>query len=103
IMTCRDSLEASHYNGQVRDHLYKNTLTPSYATSYLLNAVLSPDYVDVKNDGITDDDLGSFVKFNYTKYEDDYRWRVPYGDSGENLALLNEGVKVTKFDDMGSY
>lgn len=103
VMTCRDSLEASHYNGQVRDKLYKSTLTPSYATSYLLNAVLSPDYVDVKNDGITDDDLGSFVKFNYTKYEDDYRWRVPYADSGENLALLNEGVKVTKFDDMGSY
>ncbi|HTM65470.1 MAG TPA: hypothetical protein VL093_04070 [Flavipsychrobacter sp.] len=94
---------ASQYNGEVRDNLYKNTLTPSYATSYLLNAVLSPDYVDVTNDGITDDDLGSFVKFNYTKCEDDYRWRVPYADSGQNLALLNQGVKITKFDDMGSY
>ena len=91
------------FNGEVRDNLYKNTLSPSYATSYLLNAVLSPDYVDVANDGITDDDMGSFVKFNYTKAENDYRWRVPYSDSGENIALLNEGVKVTKFDDVGSY
>lgn len=94
---------ASQFNGHKRDHLYKNTINPSYATSYLLNAVLSPDYVDVKNDGVSDDDLGSFVKFNYTKTEDDYRWRVPYADSGENLALLNQGTKVTKFDDMGSY
>jgi len=95
--------DASQYNGQVRDRLYKNTLTPAYATSYLLNAMLSPDYVDVTNNGITDDDLGSFVRFNYTRAATDYRWRVPYGDSGENKALLNQGVKVTKFDDMGSY
>lgn len=90
-------------NVQQRDYLYKNTLTPEYATSYLLNAVLSPDYVDVNNDGITDDDMGRFVKFNYTKTEDDYRWRVPYADQNDNVALLNQGVKVTKFDDMGSY
>lgn len=94
---------ASQFNGQVRDNLYKNTLTPAYATSYLLNAVLSPDYIDVKNDGITDDDLGGFVKFNYTKTEEDYRWRVPYGDKEQNVALLNRGVKLTAFDDMGSY
>lgn len=94
---------ASQFNGQVRDNLYKNTLTPAYATSYLLNAVLSPDYVDVKNDGISDDDLGGFVKFNYTKTEEDYRWRVPYGDKEQNVALLNRGVKLTQFDDMGSY
>lgn len=98
-----DSSYASQFNGQVRDFLYKSTLTPAYATSYLLNAVLSPDYVDVKNDGITDDDLGGFVKFNYTRTESDYRWRIPYGDADQNVALLSQGVKVTKFDDMGSY
>lgn len=92
-----------NYLGQNRDELYKTTVTPGYATSYLLNGVLSPDYVDVKNDGITDDDLGGFVKFNYTKTENDYRWRVPYGDKDSNIALLNEGVKVTKFDNMASY
>lgn len=98
-----DTSYVSQFNGQVRDFLYKNTLTPAYATSYLLNAVLSPDYIDVQNDGITDDDMGGFVKFNYTRTSNDYRWRAPYGDKGQNVALLNQGVKVTKFDDMGSY
>lgn len=98
-----DSSYASQFNGQVRDYLYKSTVTPAYATSYLLNAVLSPDYVDVNNDGITDDDLGGYVKFNYTRTENDYRWRIPYGDADQNAALLNKGVKLTKFDDMGSY
>lgn len=95
--------DALQFDGALRDRLYKNTLTPSYATSYLLNAVLSPDYIDVRNDGITDDDLGGFVKFNYTRTETDYRWRAPYGDKAENKALLNEAIKLTKFDDMGSY
>lgn len=94
---------ASQFNTENRDNLYKNTITPSYATSYLLNAVVSPDYVDVENDGISDDDMGSYVKFNYTRTENDYRWRVPYGDKAQNTALLNQGVKVTNFDDMGSY
>lgn len=98
-----NSANTSQSNGQLRDYLYKNTLTPSYATSYMLNAVLSPDYVDVTNDGISDDDLGSFVKFNYTKAEDDYRWRIPYQQDNEEKALLNQGVRATAFDDMGSY
>jgi len=95
--------DATQYNGLVRDNLYKNTLTPAYATTFMLNALLQSDYVDVTNDGITDDDLGNFVKFNYTCTDKDYRWRTPYADKDENLALLNEGTKVTKFDDMGSY
>ncbi len=94
--------DGSPLNERVRDKLYKNTLTPSYATSYLLNGVLSQDYVDVTNDGISDDDLGGFVKFNYSRATTDYRWRVPY-DAGQNNALLNRGVKLTKFDDIGSY
>ncbi len=102
-LTKYDDADETQYNGKNRDRLYKSTRTPSYATSYLLNAVLSPDYVDVTNNGLTDDDLGGFVKFNYTKADNDYRWRAPYCHDGENTALLNEGVKLTKFDDMGSY
>lgn len=106
ILKCNTSDDIHSFNGQNRDELYKNTLTPSYAHSYLLNAVLSPDYVDVTNDGLTDDDLGSYVKFNYTKTESDYRWRIPYGDTAEayrNTTLLNQGTKATAFDDMASY
>lgn len=95
--------DAYNYSGEKRDDLYKSTVTPGYATSYLLNGVYSPDYVDVTNNGFSDDDLGTFIKFNYTKAEDDYRWRVPFSDKDSNLALLNEGVKLTKFDNMASY
>lgn len=98
-----NSANVSASNGQLRDNLYKNTLTPSYATSYMLNSVLSPDYVDVTHDGPSDDDLGSYVKFNYTKAEEDYRWRIPYQQNNEGKALLNQGIKATAFDDMGSY
>lgn len=94
---------ASPDNEEARDHLFKNTLTPAYATSYLLNAVLSPDYVDVLNDGISDDDLGSYLKFHYTRISDDYRWRVPYADQNNNVALLNPGLELNHFDDMGSF
>ncbi len=94
---------ASPDNTEPRDHLFKNTLTPAYATSYLLNAVLSPDYVDVLHDGISDDDLGSYLKFHYTRISDDYRWRVPYADQNNNVAFLNPGLSLNHFDDMGSY
>ncbi|WP_315823152.1 hypothetical protein [Paraflavitalea speifideaquila] len=43
------------------------TRTPAYAHSFLLSGLLSPDYVDVTGNGITEDDLGGAVKFNYTK------------------------------------
>lgn len=106
ILKCNTSADIHRYNGQNRDQLYKNTLTPGYAHSYLLNAVLSPDYVDVTNDGLTDDDIGSYVKFTYTKTESDYRWRIPYGDTAaayRNTTLLNQGAKATAFDDVASY
>ena len=49
-----------------RDGYTQITATPSYAHSCLLTGLLSPDYVDVSGDGITEDDLGTAVKFNYS-------------------------------------
>lgn len=37
------------------------------ATSWLLTAITSPDYVDITGDGCTDDDLGTWVKFHYAQ------------------------------------
>lgn len=82
------------------DNYYSGTITPSYAHSYLLTSVLSPDYVDVTGDGITDDDLGSYTKFNYSLKEPDYRWRAPY-TSG--TAQFNPGYWSDPNDDKGSY
>jgi hypothetical protein len=83
-----------HYNRQV---------LPAYATSYLLSGILSPDYVDVTMDGITDDDLGTAVKFNYSKLPYNYRWRTPFapsapGQTQERIANYNEGLLADKKD-----
>ncbi len=80
------------------DNYYSSNQLPPYAYSYLLTAVLSSDYVDVTGNGPSDDDPGSYTKFNYTKTQDSYKWRTPY--SGANH---NEGFKTDKDDDKGSY
>lgn len=89
---------SSNTNG--RDNFVENQSIPPHAHSYLLTGVLSDDYVDVKNDGITDDDLGNAVKFNYSKQTDNYKWRTPYS---ANKARLMQGMKTDRLDDKGSY
>ena len=84
------------------DRYFSSEETPPYAHSFLLTGVLSPDYVDVTGDGITDDDLGDAVKFNYTKTAgqyNPYEWRTPYSDS----ANFNQGLKTDSRDAKGSY
>ena len=82
------------------DNYYSNTTTPAYAHSYLLSAVLSPDYID--NDGIrgpSDGDLGSYTQFHYSKIIN-YNWRVPIES---NTATFNEGLKSDEKDDKANY
>lgn len=77
-----------------------------YATTFLLTLITSPDYVDIKGDGPTEDDLGSYTKFNYRRVSgtDDkkstdkwYKWRNPY--SGLNYS---RGSLSDIRDDIGS-
>jgi len=72
--------------------------TPAYASSFLITGLLSPDYVDVKGDGITEDDLGSAVKFNYNKSSYTHKWRTPRNNTTANTAHLNEGIRTEKRD-----
>lgn len=89
----------SRQNKNGEDHLFSSTEIPAYAHSYLLTSVVSPDYVDVQGDGITDDDFGTAVKFNYTRVHENYRWRTPYKT---NKANYQEGMKSKRTDDKGS-
>jgi hypothetical protein len=89
----------SKANQQGRDNYYYSTTTPAYAHSYLLTQVLSADYTDVTGNGISDDDIGSFTKFNYSRKETDYRWRAPY-DSAK--SQYNPGFYSDTKDDKGS-
>ncbi|SDR88957.1 hypothetical protein SAMN05216490_0137 [Mucilaginibacter mallensis] len=79
------------------DNYYHKEHKPSYATSYLLSAILSSDYVDKTGNGITDDDLGTAIKFNYSKLAHYYKWRTPY-----NKATPNRGLLADPDDDKGS-
>jgi hypothetical protein len=79
------------------DNYYHKEHKPSYATSFLLTAILSPDYVDKTGDGISDDDLGTAIKFNYSKLPYYYKWRTPYSN-----ASWNRGLLADPDDDKGS-
>lgn len=92
------SWEDSMGNSQGIDYYYNNVKTPAYAHTYLLTSILSPDYEDLTLDGVTDDDLGSYTKFEYTSSDTNYKWRVPFKD-----ASYNEGLKTDKRDQKASY
>ena len=70
------------------DYYYHRQTQPAYASGFLLSAVLSPDYVDVTGDGITSDDLGTALKFDYSKTAKTFKWRSPYQGGTLNKALL---------------
>ncbi|MET0466546.1 MAG: hypothetical protein ABW007_25535 [Chitinophagaceae bacterium] len=88
----------------VKDGYVQVTETPAYAHSFLLSGLLSPDYVDVKGDGISEDDLGTAIKFNYTRVKQNnewaiHKWRTPHGDAGS--ANFNAGNRSEVKDDKG--
>jgi len=94
----------SKNNKNGRDNFYSSTATPAYAHSYLLTSMLSSDYVDIMGDGPTDDDLGSFVKYNYSLYDNDYRWRSPYSkDPSNDSAQYHPGFISDNQDGKGNY
>ena len=89
-------------NGRGIDEYFSSVQLPAYAHSYLLTAVVSPDYVDA--DGIpgpSDKDPGTYTKFNYQEAFD-YEWRVPF-ESATDRANYDEGLKWTEFDNKGHY
>lgn len=92
-----NSLEPEHKVSGTHKFKSKTTKSP-YAHSYLLTSVQGADYVDLTNNGPSDDDLGYWVKFNYIQYATDYKWRAPF--TGANY---NRGAVYTDEDDKASY
>lgn len=80
---------------------YTSKKLPDYASNYLLTAITSTDYVDLKDDGLTSDDLGDFTKFNYSK-KGNYKWRSAYGKNKSNGFLMPNSYS-SNLDDMVSY
>lgn len=90
-------------NGKGRDWIMEKEEMPAYTHSYLLTELVTPNYVDVTGNGISEDDMGDAVKFNYSKYED-YKWRTPGGLEGEErTASYSAGLKTDDKDDKAHY
>lgn len=77
----------------------KKTTSP-YAHAFMLTSIQGADYVDVTNNGPSEDDLGYWVKFSYKKATDKYQWRAPY-DSEK--AQYHPGAAYHSDDDKASY
>jgi len=86
-------------NDKGRDWFMEKEEIPAYTHSYLLTALTSPNYVDVTGNGVTDDDMGDAVKFNYSKYKD-FNWRTPIGTKSGSYY---EGLKTDEKDDKAHY
>lgn len=90
-------------NDRLKDGYYNQEILPAYSHSFLLSGILSSDYIDITDNGITDDDYGDAVKFNYSQIfstASPYKWRAPMY---EDTAFYNEGLKTDSRDDRGSY
>ncbi|MFH6994552.1 hypothetical protein [Flavobacterium sp. FlaQc-48] len=97
-------VDNSTKNEQSGDQYFNRITTPAYAHSYLLTSVLSSDYQDLSGDGPSDDDLGTYTKFEYENKNRDkahtYKWRVPFNS---NSANYDEGLRSSKKDNKGNY
>ncbi|MBK7883782.1 MAG: hypothetical protein IPJ81_08270 [Chitinophagaceae bacterium] len=87
-------------NKHGRDWFMEQQQMPAYTHSYLLTALLSPNYVDLTGNGISEDDMGDGIKFNYSKFSNGYKWRTPVGDK---VATYSEGLKTDDKDDKAHY
>lgn len=76
---------------------YNATTIDPYITSHLITKILSPDYVDVDQNGPSQTDLGDYTKFTYSQVNE-YTWRSPYEE-----CHLNPGYYSSESDNMGSY
>jgi len=103
-----DPTIVSQSKGRGIDEYFDRKTTPDHAGAFLLNSILSSDYLDLTGNGPTPDDGGVYTLFHYTRTSSDYQWRSPYN---ENTAFYNEQVKNEndliesndRGDDMGAF
>ena len=91
--------DATTLNKRGKDFFFQRTEVPAYVNSYLLTQVRSNDYSDLTGNGLTPDDLGTYVKFTYGEDGQpnlpSFRWRTPYE---KNTGNFIEGKKASKVD-----
>ncbi len=99
ILVSYSTDDASDKNKQGKDHFFEHVTRPTYAYSYLLTEVYSPDYADRAGDGPSDDDLGWWAKYNYTQPYN-YVWRAPVD---RKKAYYSPGKLIDKKDGTATF
>jgi hypothetical protein len=101
VYTNREATALDNRNG--KDWYYNSEEVPAYAHSFLLTGIFSSDYADVTGNGISDDDIGDAVKFNYSKIygiANPFGWRTP---AVKDSVHYNEGLRSYSADDKGNF
>ena len=87
----------SYKNTHGLSNTFRSTVTPKHAHSFLLTEVLSPDYADLTNNGVTPDDNGSYTKFNYV-VDQNYISKTPITGAhyiAGNMSDANDNLATT--------
>jgi len=93
------SERARTFRGDDPNNIYQeNNNVHPYAYMWLLTAITGPDYVDRNDNGLVDDvDWGYWVKFEYGKWTDNYKWRNPsigfHEDIDKKVKFFSQGVR----------
>ncbi len=90
-------------NEKGRAALFNENVTGKFAHAYLLTEILSDDYVDISNNGVSEDDFGSYTKFDYLRLYDNFISHSPAQTSSQTIASYVPGVHSDEEDDMATY
>lgn len=101
-LTTYQTSENANTNVSGTDGFYSRKVTPKYAHTFLLTAILSADYKDVNNNGPDNDDFGTYVYFDYVQNEKNFKWRTPYSKDAY-VAAYDEKQRTKVKDDRASY
>lgn len=95
IHTCVDE----HVGNKKSVQFLERVETPKHATDFLITSIVGSDYVDVDFNGVSDNDLGYWVKFNYVKIVgNNQKYRFPFS----NAFYLQNSISKDA-DDLVSY
>ena len=100
--TPKVAISSTTYQNTFNQYL-ERTEMGEFVHSWLLTAVVGPDYKDLTGDGPSEDDMGYWAKFNYKKMDASFGWRTPYteanyqpgspSDSRDDVAHFTYGTR----------
>lgn len=100
-LTTYSSSDNSSANSKGIDNFYTSTATPAHAHSWLLTEIVSPDYVDISENGPSWDDIGNYTAFDYS-YVPNMATQTPTATPGTLKANYLPGHFSNSKDDKAS-